>query len=78
MGLPMVADGSASARRLEQMLGLAEQVGEQAVVVDPVLADQLAAIITVPERAFDGALVGDRAQPPGAEDVRRLAGAVEA
>ena len=34
-------------------------------------------IIMALERALDGALVGDRAQPPGAEHVRGLAGAVE-
>jgi hypothetical protein len=77
MGFPILADGEGLPGRLEQMLGLAEQVDEQPVVVDPLLADQLAVIIMALERALDGALVRDRAKPACAMDMGGLAGVVE-
>jgi hypothetical protein len=77
MRLPIAADGEALFRRIEEMPGLAEQVDEQAIVVDPFLADQLAMIIMALERALDGAFVGDRAKSARPEDMRGFAGGVE-
>ena len=76
--LPIVADGAARfVVPGEQGLGLAVEVDEQAVVEDPLLGDELAAIIAAPDCALDRPLPGDGADPARAEESGGLAGLVE-
>src|SRR5688572_18977388 len=72
-----VADHAGHVELIGDAAGLAEQVDEQSVVIDALLADQLAAIITMADGAVDGALVSDRAEPVGADPDRRVPGEVE-